>query len=510
VVHFDKPFYVGGEVIRYKLYLPSELQGIDLSVHLVVVDPSGTPSREHFLSTGGRGRCSGYWQLPFDVRPGYYRFLFSADRTLGAPVLLLSTEVAVYGGLPGRETAASEAADAPVVRDTGLLVRARWAAIPEQRAEVKLFLEVTDIFGSPVQAEGSVSVTDAALCGVAVQGDAVLRTGAPLVRGVTDWLSGVYRRLEIRDLSGRAFVPDLVPVMDLETRELHFGRLAGADVLVQVPPFSGSRRFQVTGLPELPMRAAVRGENPLGSTRPLPITAGVVEYLDLSRQRRKIYRLFGQTEQEPCPGAAAVSATGWKPDQAIRVQDYERFPDLRTLFQELVWRVRFTTVDGRVEARMYRPDVRTDFPEPPMFLLDGKVTFDAALVAQIDPNRIKTIELLYDPRVLRKQFPGIGGGGVVRIESISGDLELDSAGEAGIFTLSGDPVTCPFPEALPASQEPMLGPVLLWEPSFSTDKSGSAVIAYRQSDSRGRFCAQVVVQAPDGRRGSTLVCVEVP
>lgn len=511
LVHFDKSFYVSGEVVWFKLYLPASAQGKDFSVKLLVANGTGQVVGEQFLAVGKDAVCAGHYALPFDAAPGVYAFVFKALQKNGVADELLRASVPVYNDLnPWDEKTVLEtpvgASSMPMPSDLKVEIQMESTVQPRQTVQLKIM--VSDQLGHPVKATGSLSVTDEELCGTQVLPSQNIQAGIALPDNA-DWLSGIYKHGIVRHADGRLMTSTLIPVWNLETRELHFGKSANGELTLQLPHYEGLRHLQVLGVPEEPLRVSWDEELVKASPSKLRYTEGIFQYLESSRKRKKIYQYYGKTETLLPSLPPTAPTENWKSRQVFKVQDYERFPDLATFFQEVIWRIKFTQRGGRYAASMYNTDTHTEFTEPPLFLLDQKASFDADFVGKLDPAGINTIELLFDPKLLRKYYPAVGGGGVVRITTLSGNQLLSPEKEAEILALPGISPELKFPLVSVAQNEPALRPVVCWQPSVSTDKNGLAVATFVQSDDRSTFCAEVLLQAPDGRRGYARVCYQV-
>ena len=513
LVHFDKSFYVSGEVVWYKLYLPASAQGKDFSVRVTVLNGGGVSVGEMFLAVEKKASCQGYFALPFDVEPGVYTFVFSATRKEGTTDELLSASIPVYNDL---NLSAEKIEIQPVSAGTTpsppnelkVSVQVVSDGLPAPRQTVRLKINVTDQLGNRVSAEGSVSVIDDELCGGKVLFADNFQTGREVPSGA-DWLSGVYKSGLVNSTFGNLMTSSFLPVLDVETHQLYLTKSVQGVFTLQMPAFTGVHRLQMVGVVEEPLKVTWDQAMYKSSKQKLVYTDGILRYLDLSRKRKKIYQFYGLKETEPKLQTAELKPTVWKGKQLYKVQDYERFPDLATFFQEIIWRVKFVKKGERFTAKMYNVETHTDFDEPPLFIVDEKATYDADFIAKLDPAGIETIELLFEPKLMRKYYPAIGGGGVVRIKTLLGNQSLPAEKESEIISLSGLALPATFPVTQPNAAEPILHPVVFWQPSFTTDKNGTNVLSFVQTDDRSTFCAEVLVQGPDGRRGYARFCYKV-
>jgi len=513
MAHFDKPFYVTGEVVWFKLYLPSTFQGKDFSIQLLILNEKGAVIHETFLPTEGKASCHGYYALPFDLDAGIYSFCFRARRETNATDELLRAEVPVFGDLkPLPKDLKINAVQSPPELDASLPddlkveIQLVGNTPPRSGQPVQLNIKVTDKSGNPVVVQGSVSVTDDELIGSA---NATAYFGATLP-AAPNWLSGVCHAGTVSFSDGKPFSAPLLTALDVETSQLYFTQSdAKGHFLLQIPAYHGERRVQIIDHQGADIKISL--EQPALSTtsQKLTLTPGILNYLDCSKKRKKIYQFYSTVEADLQAQAPDIQPINWNSRYTYHVQNYERFADLATFFREVIWLVKFSQQKGRNVAMLYNPVQQQEFSNPPLFLLDGKATFDADFVGRLDPANVQLIDLLNEPKLLRKYFPALGAGGVVRIRTLTGNQNLAPEQEEDIFTLPGLTAPTTFPSKTPDSTTPSLAPLLCWQPALVTDKQGTATLNYRQNDDLSTFCVNILVQSTDGRRGHGRFCYAV-
>ncbi len=515
LARFDKPFYVAGEVAWYQLFLPDRLHGVDFSIKLTVFDQRGTPVDELFLETKGNTLCAGHYLLPFDLVPGYYRFSFSALPENRAETELVLATVPVYHDLKPlpatfRLVAAPEPEPAGGIPDSwSIQVLPEGGRFADRGQETRLQIMVTDANGNPVKGHGCVAVRDEGLTGVRVYADDATFAGPALPANAV-FRSGIFQAGTVSDAAGQPLQAPLLIALDVETGLTYFTESdRDGRFLLSVPRHTGRRRFQILEPGGTAVQVTWDKRNLPALGKEAPYTSGVLDYLEISRQRRKIYQLFGAVETALPETAPDAMPAAVEFDRSFQVQDYERFPDLFTFFREVAWMVRFTPGKTGYTANMYDFTRKQYFESPPLFLVDGKATSDAAFVGQLKPADVAAIDLLYDTKRLRRNFPGLRAGGVVRIVTLRGNREVPPETEAGITALPGVQPPVIFPPAAPAEGLPRLGPLVHWQPAWATDEQGAGLLAFRQNDGPGRFCVEVVLQSEDGRRGTGRFCYSV-
>lgn len=515
-VHFDKSFYASGEVIWHKLYLPptGATGATKMSVRATVADSRGKVLTQAFLPVEGRASCSGYFAVPFDAPSEWLRFQFSAITENQSVVLLAEASVPVFNdlaplpadlvfGAPTPPSSATETSD-----DLRVSVAVVSENPPRAGQNVRLKIAVSDKNGRPVQADASLSVTDEALCGKDVFSGETVFLGQNLLFGAV-FLSGIYHAGRVVDAVGQPIATPLLAALDVPTGQLFFTKSAAdGRFLLKLPGFMGEHELQFRLHDGADVRVEWPSANLPPDARPLPWSAGILRYLEASHKRKKAYQLHGAVETNLRPKTATAKPIALDFQRSFRVQDYEHFSDMATFFRENTTHLAFSEKHGRLRAKMYDPAHERYFEEPPLFLVDGKATLDADFVGRLDPASVELVDFQNDAKLLRKIYPALAGGGLVRLRTLSGQQKLPPNEQADVFALPGYLPEAEFQPLPTGAGRPLLAPQLCWKPDILTDANGAAEVIFVQSEDRSRFCAEVRAQAADGRKGAGRVCWE--
>ncbi|RMG83521.1 MAG: hypothetical protein D6714_09565, partial [Bacteroidetes bacterium] len=172
-VHLDKSFYVTGEVVWFKLYLPPLLKDKPTTIRAFVFDSNKNPVRDFFLQSEGKTYVHGYYPIPFNAPSGVWSLVFTGQNEAYQSVTKLAEiPLPIYNDL---EPAQIEKTDLhvpvqgvsnPVTEAGALQVSIR---LPKNkfgtREEIRPEITVKDAAGNPVSANLSVSVTDLVMTG---------------------------------------------------------------------------------------------------------------------------------------------------------------------------------------------------------------------------------------------------------------------------------------------------------------------------------------------------------
>ncbi|MEM6696910.1 MAG: hypothetical protein AAF806_08710 [Bacteroidota bacterium] len=513
LLHLDKSFYVTGEVVWYKFYLPTEFKKQEKIVEVLISDNTGSIIDQYFLKSGGNSFVEGYYKIPFSIASGWYRL--SVLPTGGSKALLSSVTFPVYNDLvPAQDAkmATTLSADPSVaLGDLNIEVQLNKATY-SPRDQVQATVMVTDKSGKAVKnANLSVSVSDANLVEqnllvkgavttdigneIAVEGTLVDEKGEAMRAAVL----GMYSSLEDRIFYSSA---------DTE------GRFS-----FKPPIFEGNRPIQFVGYQFEHMEVAIQMDERkmLPIERELTYTEAIKDYMSLSRQRKKIFQIYKSLENQIEPEKVKLDIQELSPGFTYVIDEYESFDFMYSFFGELITPLKFILQpDSTYKATLYNPTGRasanTQLSGDPLFIIDGKLTRDADFVARMDMDYIETVELMYKSENLREKFSAIGRSGVVKLTTNLKNVPIAEKDAADIFTISGIQPKAAFPafqaNDIPSSQ-PFFRPQLYWNANITTDSNGRASLTFYQSDDLSQFVIRVVGQGENGAFGQVTKEYEV-
>lgn len=509
-IHFDKSFYVTGEVAWFRIYLPQSLEYDQSLIQVHLVDPSDNLVETLYFSVDEHTGGSGYFKIPYDWLSGMYYFVVTAQKEeTNQYTELLRHQVPIYSDLNQRPVDFDSAAKGsrawfPSLSDQLNIHIETVEPIYKVRDKVKVRIKVTDRNGSPVKAVLSVAVRDQELS------------------QALSWPSYGKRSFEG---SGFKVENDLTitgKVTDITSEQgLNFGYLAAVfpqqgsaklfnsdqngSFTMDFPVADGPQQIQLIDYRNTDIAASLLPPIDFKSEdyRPqLVYEQSIKDYLELSRRQKKVAQVFDQI-------ATQVSSTDSRessrkvPDKRIVMSDYEPFEDLAELFKDLFTHLKLKKKkSGDFEVKMVNPDNKPFYPGTPIFMIDGFVTRDTKFAATFDINNIEQIDLYFRYQKLTKYFGSLGRSGVVMITTKDKAALLPEKDGRNIFYVKGKSPAREFPDLKiiansDSEHTPYFRPVVYWNPVIETNEQGEAVIEFIQSDDRSTFEVEVV-----GRDGS--------
>jgi hypothetical protein len=517
LVHLDKSFYVSGEMIWFKIHLPTALREQSFNIKVGVLNPAGKPWESFFINSQGENQASGYYKIPFDCPAGVYKLQFSALEVASKrPVLLAEVLVPIYNDLEKMDAQAVNSVNsgrdaATTLQDLQVeILLPKTKYLPREQVQGKI--QVKNGQGNPVAAQVSIVVSDWELSGTEVWPQANWSLG-PVITPAT-LSKQVYTQVKLQSNSATQS-QNLVGIFFPQNWQLLYTSSQRPEYWVEVPNFTGRKQVQFLGHPNPEVQVQLLESFPSKASPPLAYTPGIRQYLEWSRMRKKIYQLYNALEMALPATVPLTDSIPLKADRSLRPAEFEAFEDLATFFREISAPLSFKQErkTGQYSARMYNPDSFTDYPSAPVFVIDGKMTRDADFVARLKCSQIESIDLYYQPTQLLGYFKAIGRSGVVQIRS-KAEIAIPAAEAEDIFQLNGLQAAAAFPalkteqlQAAPA--QAFFRPQLYWQANLRTDAQGHLDFSFLQGDDWSRFRIQVIVQGSDGRLGEGQVIYTV-
>jgi hypothetical protein len=508
--HLDKPFYVNGEIIWYKVYLPAGFQGHDVMLKLSLRADAGRSVEEYFLKTEGKTSVHGYFKLPYDVEPAVYHFLvMGTDSASKKRVKLGEMSVPVYNDLDEswekQETVAAVSGAGPaLVEGLRLDVQLTEAGI-QKRAEVNATVQVSDSGGRPLAAEVSVSVRDEQLLPV---GGTIKRVTVPPAGDPAALDPDIYINGRLTDAEGRPRAGVTFGVYASDERSSFLGETDPQGYFaLHLPEFTGNKPIQFVDLRGETFKVEIEDGISIAEHPKLVYTENVKNYLEWSRGRKLIYQLYQTVETGLQIEKPVVEARELIPDYHIGLKDYTAFDDLYTFLTEVSTPLKLRKEnDGSLYARMFNPDprVRVFYQDPPIFIVDGKITRNVNFLQDLDITKLEVIDEFFDFNRLNTYFGKLGSNGVVVVETSIPNLQLPETDEATIFSVSGLlPEATLLPMENVGSQQPVFKPQLFWLAGGQTNSQGQLDLRFPHSDDLGTFVIEVTARSEDGKMGYT-------
>jgi len=526
IVHFDKSFYVTGEIVWYQLYLPQTFKAKPVAIRATVIDSKGVVQHSSFLQTEGKTAVDGYYKIPFNLKSGVYILQFSSiNKARKSAVALVETQIPIYNDLEGVAKAVSNDGEKGMEK---LMAAPNELEISIQlpsnnfqtRAKVQPTITVKDKLGKTVAANLSVSVVDWDIVGDDLMNSSNLRTGEEIEANTVSILSDdLYLKGVVKEDKGTVHASKVLGAYSrTDDRVLYTRSNAEGEFYLAVPPFYGDRGFQILGQQSDYEQIRVNSENQvaINPVQALPLSDQISNYLALSRQRKKIFQRYGTVESNLETEKYTVSRKTAKPDASFIIKEYEDFEFMSIFFKENLTPLRFEfqDLDSTYLAKMYNPKNQSAYDKffsgKPLIIVDDIVTRNGDFLARMRMTDVEKVELYYDLKKLNKQYKLFGSNGVTKITTYDKIESLPVFEANNMITINGVQKAATFPIFDPVQInnnrfQPFFRPQLYWNADLTTKKDGKTTFDYFQTDDRSTFEIRVVAQSEDGKVGYKTV-----
>jgi hypothetical protein len=184
-------------------------------------------------------------------------------------------------------------------------------------------------------------------------------------------------------------------------------------------------------------------------------------------------------------------------DYEVDMSKYESFATVEEIFSNIVSMVKYQVRDGIGSLRVFLKSTANYAKEPPIFIVDGKMTDNMSMILGMDPDLIQSIRIVRTKENLLRAG-AIGKNGVIIITTRSGKFPIVRT--ASTFDVKGiTPVQAGIRKGKVMDvRHPSLDPVLFWNPNvagtsfefYTNDVSGTFVITLTGVTAQGAIFTQ--------------------
>ncbi|MTB52742.1 hypothetical protein [Lewinella sp. W8] len=476
-LQFDRPFHVAGEVTWFTAYLAKPAPP---KVRVVVYGADGKVTDYFFLKTDDQDRISGHFRFPYGATTSYFRFQLQALTAEDQLVSLGTFRHAVYADK--RVEAQTGAATA----GTGTMPAAGGLSVSTQNGQ----LTIAGLNGQAY----SLSIVNDDVVPENFSSHLQVATGS----ATHQWKDTLFYSGTVSDTVGQPIQTNLLPFFDPATYRLFFTKADAAGAFqLELAGFEDVKTIQGHDLNsnDIKVRLTLPELAPL-TERPA-ITDAVVNYIDLSRRRKKIYQLFATVETPLEFSVAEQKRRVLDPNRDFDVQDYKAFPDMYTFFKEVAGELRIRIRKGEYISRLYNAPNQRFFGDTPLFIVDGKLTRNSNYINKMSPAEVEYLSFFYDNGELRRDFPALGNNGVVQIETVRPPANFPAADAEDILTIRGLQPAASFQPRQAEGNVPAVSPLLLWQ--VGAGGEDSVTLPLPTTDDYGNY--RIVVVARDAQGG---------
>lgn len=515
IIHLNQSFYVNGDRIWYKIYLPTTYKSIDLPIKVALIGSNGKAIQEGYINTNGHTFIDGQIKIPLDLSSGTYHLVAYGTHNRTKDFLRIAEIfIPIYNDLqrdlkitpPDKQIPIKKELPFKQALDLSIhLTNTHFTT----RQKINATIDIVDKNGQPVQANLSIAIRDVSLTQPAItNGQTVwaIRPGVatfPHILDTTIFIKG--KASTLADKTKKLPILSAYSSMD---RQFYYAKTGEAgDFTLNLPDFNTNTPIQFINFQQGAINVQLTNQLPISRNPILIVNKAVLNYLEWSRKRKKIVQLFKTSEDLILENVVAEKIKTLSPDRQFILSTYEHFDSMYDLCKEVSTPLKFRkNKDGSIYAKMFNParGVRKFYTANPIFIIDGKVTRDPEFVNQIDMYQVEKIDLYFEKEKLERLFGPMGQGGVVFIKTLIPNIQIPSAEENTIFLINGF-----YPKAhnnpsnanLPLVNMPIFQPSQYWIGDQTTNEQGKTGFSFLQTDDLGAFEIEVVAQDAAGNIG---------
>jgi hypothetical protein len=243
---------------------------------------------------------------------------------------------------------------------------------------------------------------------------------------------------------------------------------------------------------------------------PLNLNAGISDLLTRLNVDIQVQNVFSakQIKFETAPAENAVFYRN--PDYTYKLDDYTRFPKMEDVIHEYVRLVRMPRQQGRVGFELISD--KKALPGQPLVTLDSRPVFDGNRVLNIDPLKIKTLDVVMNNYVCGPVLLN----GIMGFNSYDGasiNTELDP--RAIVLDFDGLQLERKFyspvydNEGSANNTMPDFRNALYWNPDVETGQNGNSKINFYTGDKTGKYVGVIEGITSEGEAGYKYFYFEV-
>ncbi len=505
-VHFDKPFYLAGEIVRYKaIFIQSGDSTPSAILRTEWIAPTGKSLGVQRLLIEGRG-AEGSFQIPENAVEGYYTFRAYTLRDLNYdPEFVFQTVVTVLNDAAdapaeGNEEVENQAPAIKTAASRGMKIEAGKARYA-RREKASVSITLTDAAGRPTAGEVSVSIIDAQKTPFQLFSEKTILETAAAYTGLNPAPSGrsfsTERNMElwgvIKDpATGKTIRQNYLSLYAVEDKTFRrFSTLNGDTVRASVPYFYGSRTIQALCFnPNFPnvllWEPAEPGGNlpaVIASSRPQR-SVEMDRFLRQERLRRKTLEIFnaGTDTLQQAASADIVRAPEWTPDKRFLAKDYQNLSTMEEFFREVVVISTVENTPAGKRLRMFEGDEHNLNHLPVRFAVDDVFEADAEKVLNMKFSEVERVDMFNKRSTIKNQLDSLAyRGGVMAIYTKAGLIKSLAAAQKKTV-VEGLSRSAPFITPVREDRTPDLRRELYWNGNVRIPSSGRFEITFPLSD----------------------------
>ncbi len=195
-------------------------------------------------------------------------------------------------------------------------------------------------------------------------------------------------------------------------------------------------------------------------------------------------------------------------DKYYPLEEYNEMHTMEEVFREMIPSVRIVKRKGQTVANMYNVERRDFYRQAPLYIIDGKPTWNSDLFLRLDATQLRQVNIYYSSKNL-EPFGFMGSQGVIAVFSKNGNYQDPDLNTEYILNVPEQQVDLDFkPRPYPANL-PDFRSTVYWNPDLKTNKEGKAAFIFNTTDEPGDLIVEVEGITKEGKIISQKLLVPV-
>lgn len=533
-LHFDRPFYLTGETIWYKLYNTNYQDHPDHSeiIYVNVHEKNGNLLLQQKLRFN-EGKACGSIDIPLSWNEDYYYLTCFTKWNLqfGAEGLAIK-RIPIYNPFETQLTKKKDDHDADLKlplenfidtsKQDNLILNLNKESF-SRREKVSLNIS------SPEKLNGNLSISIHSMNGFNFHEYSIIHDHTELLK------SFAHYAIEAQDFkekvltiegwamdsdSGNPVISDVLSVYKVGSEQFYRTSSKGGDIRATIDDFKEKATFQLFNMnpyhsqtPDFNLKLA--GDKLMGLENeysPPLRNEGINNYLSNSQLTRKVHEIFEERTLDSLQGRQFVPIP-FKADKVYQMEKYQSMKTLEEFLREIVIYVDFTKKDDNTTLRLKNKQTQHFFMEKPWYLVDGYLTRDEDMVLSIPFKNLRRVEIFNTNNSILGQLEVVMiRSGMIAVYTDNYFLrdiikEKENFFDFMGFSKSKDFVGIAQIPSSEARENPNFESLLYWNPNV--DLNNNSKIDFVTSDLLGNFIIQVECITESGQRlyGSQIFSV---
>lgn len=493
MVHLDKPFYVAGDVLWYKIYdlKPPKDKPVLLYLDLVNNKQSRIVSQVVTMDSSG---AWGSFYLPIDLVEGVYLLQYYRvwDALSGETTRIKSGSqyIMVFNDL-----AEGDEDNRLVVQDQVKPMGQPLTAKLKTRSSIQLPLSLADHDAGP----GTSQVYSISVMQSIYPEPLTPAVGAVPVQDAID--EKIFRPRTSLVLEGKVVDPKKNTPLTEKFLSFYLPRMGllkrfrsrNGQFKIEIPNYYGTAQYQVLSLnPNRSYPLLVVPSEPVLLSKasfpePVPHSPAIREYLRQNNKRRLINDIFHI--QSTVVATAKDSVKLLVPDRQYLMKDFQQLNTVNDFIREVLLDHRLTSlINDKKSLRMRNKETNELYHWPAWYMMNGFFAGHENEVLQMDLSKVKSIELFQRNQTITDQLDSLmvytglfalKTAPMREMDEKFGVLKFQLNGIAELNPWTFDPINEP--------RTPDLRSLLYWNPALHSDPSGNIMVDFYTSDLKGVF-----------------------